>query len=151
MLEKKPLSRSEVMSRIGAKNTKPELVVRRGLHAAGFRFRLHRGDLPGRPDLVLPKHRAAIFVNGCFWHRHEGCANFRLPKTNTEFWQRKIERNVARDTAAIEELRKCGWRVLLVWECATRRTPVDHLSREIALWIAGNQNEGEITASSDNA
>ena len=139
------------MSRIGGRNTKPELVVRRGLHAAGFRFRLHRGDLPGRPDIVLPKYRTVIFVNGCFWHRHEGCANFRLPKTNTAFWRNKIEGNVARDHAALEELRKRGWRVLLVWECATRRTPSNLLVKKIALWITGNQNVGEIPPSVGNA
>lgn len=139
------------MSRIGATNTKPELVVRRGLHAAGFRFRLHRGDLPGRPDIVLPKHRAVIFVNGCFWHHHAGCASFRLPKTNTEFWRTKIEKNVARDAAVAEELRKRGWRTLLVWECATRRTPLGNLAEQIALWVAGNENEGEIPASADDA
>lgn len=136
-----------MMSRIGARNTKPELVVRRGLHAAGFRFRLHRSNLPGSPDVVLPKHRAVIFVNGCFWHRHEGCANFRLPKTNTDFWQKKIDKNVARDEAAIEELLKLGWRVLVVWECVTRRTPVGQLLHEIDLWIAGSQNAGEIPTS----
>lgn len=140
-----------MMSRIGARNTKPELVVRRGLHAAGFRFRLHRGDLPGRPDVVLPKHRVVIFVNGCFWHRHEGCASFRLPRTNSEFWQQKIARNVARDQAAVEELRKRGWRVLIVWECVTRGTTVDHLVKEIALWIAGSQNSAEIPASANKA
>lgn len=149
MPDKNSLSRSEMMSRIGSKNTKPEIVVRRGLHAAGFRYRLHQGDLPGRPDVVLPKHRAVIFVNGCFWHRHEGCANFRMPKTNTEFWRQKIESNVVRDRATAEKLREQGWRVMVVWECATRRMPVQQLVEEIASWIAGNRNEGEIPAAAD--
>lgn len=135
------------MSRIGARNTRPELIVRRGLHAASFRFRIHRKDLPGSPDVVLPKHRAVIFVHGCFWHRHEGCSNFRLPKTNTEFWKEKIGRNVERDSATAAELRNAGWRVLVVWECATRRTPVDDLVPEIAKWIVGNENDGEIPPS----
>ena len=151
MPDREALSRSEMMSRIGPKNTKPELVVRRGLHAAGFRFRLHRKDLPGKPDLVLPKHRVAIFVHGCFWHRHEGCANFRLPKTNTEFWRNKIGRNVERDAAVAYTLRKRGWRVLMVWECATRRLTVDELVREIALWIASDQIDGEIPPPAETA
>jgi DNA mismatch endonuclease (patch repair protein) len=133
-----------MMSRIGPKDTKPELVVRRGLHAAGIRFRLHRGDLPGRPDLVLPKYRAVIFVHGCFWHRHDGCANFRLPKTNTEFWHHKIDRNVERDREAIVELKKQGWRVLIVWECETRKSPPTNLVDKIMGWIAGTMEEGEI-------
>lgn len=135
------------MSRIGARNTKPELIVRRGLHAAGFRFRIYLKDLPGSPDVVLPKHRAVIFVHGCFWHRHEGCSNFRLPKTNTEFWRKKIGHNVERDSAAVAELRNAGWRVLVVWECATRQIPVDGLVAEIAKWIVDNKNNGEIPPS----
>ena len=144
MPERKPLSRSEMRSRIGARNTQPELAVRRGLHAAGFRFRLHRRDLPGSPDIVLPRHRTVIFVHGCFWHRHERCSNFRLPKTNTEFWRDKISRNVERDRNAEEALASQGWRVLTVWECATRQIPVDELVREIAMWIEDDQIRGEI-------
>lgn len=146
MHDKKALSRSEMMSRIGPRNTKPEIVIRRGLHAAGFRFRLHRRDLPGTPDVVLPKHRVVIFINGCFWHRHESCGHFKLPKTNTDFWEQKISGNVARDRAAIEELRKDGWRVLVVWECETRKAALQQLIDEIASWITGNNNEGEIPA-----
>lgn len=140
-----------MMSRIGSRNTKPELVVRRGLHAAGFRFRLHHDDLPGRPDIVLPRHRAAIFVHGCFWHRHEGCSNFRLPKTNPEFWREKISRNVERDATAVEALRERGWRVLIVWECATRKVNVDDLLRKIAMWIEGGQSRYEIPETSGAA
>ncbi len=138
--------RSRMMAGIRGRNTKPELVVRRGLHAAGFRFRLHRADLPGRPDVVLPKHRVVIFVHGCFWHGHEGCANFRMPMTNSEFWQEKIGRNVERDRTVIKALRNRRWRILVVWECQTRRSTLKHLVEEIALWIAGCQSEGEITA-----
>jgi DNA mismatch endonuclease (patch repair protein) len=134
-----------MMSRIGARNTKPELAVRRGLHAAGFRFRLHRGDLPGKPDIVLPRHRSVIFVHGCFWHRHEGCSNFRLPKTNTEFWREKIFRNAERDASAEEDLLRRDWRVLVVWECATRSLPMNDLVRQIAMWIEGSQNRGEVS------
>lgn len=146
-----PEVRSRMMAGIRARDTKPELLVRRGLHAAGFRFRLHRGDLPGRPDIVLPKHRVVIFVHGCFWHRHEECANFRLPRTNSEFWQEKIGRNVDRDTASVKELRNRGWRVLVIWECETRRSPAEQLVQKIALWIAGHQDEGQIPASANTA
>lgn len=105
------------MSRIRSSNTSPELALRRALHALGFRFRLHRKDLPGRPDIVLPGHRAVIFVHGCFWHRHDGCKVASTPKSNTEFWIKKFERNVARDAQSKEMLEVQGWRVIVVWEC----------------------------------
>jgi DNA mismatch endonuclease, patch repair protein len=108
------------MSAIRARDTKPEMLVRRALHRAGYRFRLHRRDLPGRPDLVLPKHRIAIFVHGCFWHRHL-CPAFVWPKTRSEFWRAKIEGNVRRDRAARLSLRRAGWRDITIWECETRR------------------------------
>jgi len=114
-----PEQRSFNMSRIRGRDTKPELVLRRGLHARGFRFRLHRGDLPGRPDLVFPARRAAIFVHGCFWHGHD-CSMCRLPATRAEFWRTKIEGNRARDEAAVAALTVEGWRVLIIWECALR-------------------------------
>lgn len=97
---------------------------------------------------MLPRHRAAIFVHGCFWHRHQGCSNFRLPKTNPEFWKEKISRNVARDATAVEALLERGWRVLIVWECATRKVHVDDLVREIAMWIESGQNRYEIPETS---
>jgi DNA mismatch endonuclease (patch repair protein) len=109
------------MARIKGKNTKPELIVRRVLHALGYRFRLHRGDLPGRPDIVLPKYRTAIFVHGCFWHRHSECSKASMPKTRTEFWQDKFAMNVARDQRNVEALKAAGWHVLIVWECETKR------------------------------
>ena len=113
-------TRSRMMGAIRAKDTKPELVVRRLAHGLGFRFRLHRRDLPGTPDLVFPKHRAAVLVHGCFWHRHEGCPACTTPSSNAEFWQSKFLRNVARDQHVRQELQAAGWRILVVWECQTR-------------------------------
>ena len=109
--------RSIRMSRIKSRDTKPEVVLRRSLHRLGLRFRLGGASLPGRPDIVLPKHRAVVFVHGCFWHRHEGCRVASTPKSNTEFWTEKFERNVKRDARVIEELNSLGWRVIIVWEC----------------------------------
>jgi len=107
------------MSGIRGKNTKPELVIRSALHRAGFRFRLHRKDLPGRPDLVFPRYRAVLFVHGCFWHRHD-CHLFRWPSTRQEFWRVKIEGNVARDHRQYTELQDVGWRIATLWECAMK-------------------------------
>ena len=107
------------MSAIGGKNTKPELIVRKGLHAAGFRYRLHVKDLPGKPDLVLPKYQTVIFVHGCFWHRHD-CPLFVWPKTRRTFWEDKILRNAERDSAALLSLAQAGWRTGIVWECAVK-------------------------------
>lgn len=109
--------RSRLMSRIGAKNTKPEILLRKYLHAKGVRFRLHRTDLPGRPDVVLPKYRAAIFVHGCFWHQHPGCKKARVPKSNVDFWEAKFARNAERDARKIRDLEALGWRVFVIWEC----------------------------------
>ncbi len=114
-----PGQRSHNMSRIRGRDTRPELLIRRGLHARGFRFRLHARDLPGRPDLILPKYRAAIFVNGCFWHGHD-CPMFKLPATRPEFWLKKIEANRSRDGATAKALAEAAWRSLTVWECALR-------------------------------
>lgn len=121
------------MARIGPRDTKPEMVVRRLLHAIGRRFRLHRRDLPGTPDIVFPKSRKAIFVHGCFWHRHESCAKATTPKTRVEFWQEKFDRNMARDKRKEAELRAVGWDVTTVWECETR----DLVALEIRLrdWL----------------
>ena len=113
--------RSALMARIRGKNTKPEIIVRRTLHAMGKRFRLFRRNLPGRPDVVLPRHRLALFVHGCFWHRHEGCRLSSTPKTRTGFWIDKFTANVARDASNVEALRTLGWRVGIVWECETRK------------------------------
>lgn len=108
------------MSGIRGKNTKPEIQVRKLLHAAGYRFRLHRKDLPGKPDIVLPRYRVAILVHGCFWHGHENCHLFRLPKSRTEFWEQKISGNIERDKKNLAALIDKGWRVLLVYECALK-------------------------------
>jgi len=107
------------MSRIRGRDTKPELCIRRGLHARGLRFRLHPKELPGKPDLVFPRYRTAVFVHGCFWHGH-GCHLSKMPATRPEFWRKKIARNVARDQKTIAALNESGWRVLVIWECALR-------------------------------
>jgi DNA mismatch endonuclease (patch repair protein) len=113
--------RSRNMAAIRGKDTAPELAVRRILHAMGLRFRMHRKDLPGRPDIVLPKHRTVVFVHGCFWHRHEGCRYTTTPKTRQEFWQSKFADNVERDSRNSTDLQQLGWRVIVVWECELRQ------------------------------
>ncbi len=134
------------MSRVLAKDTRPELAVRKLLHRAGFRFRLHRRDLPGCPDLVLVRFRAAIFVHGCFWHGHS-CSLFRMPVTRPEFWSAKINANRRRDQAAVAGLRECGWRSLWVWECSLKgrsRLPQEILMNGIAGFITGDAPFAEI-------
>jgi DNA mismatch endonuclease, patch repair protein len=110
-------TRTRMMAGIRGKNTKPELIVRSGLHKRGYRFSLHRRDLPGKPDIVLPKFHTAIFVHGCFWHRHEGCRYATMPRTRPEFWALKFEQNKARDARARAELVAFGWHVDVIWEC----------------------------------
>lgn len=112
-----PLPRSENMSRIRGKDTQPEMTVRRALWAAGLRYRLHDKRLPGNPDLVFPGRRTVVFVHGCFWHCHEGCSNFRIPKTRTEWWAAKLARNKARDADVRAQLKAMGWDVVVIWEC----------------------------------
>lgn len=147
MAEKRgPLTRSQMMARIRSADTKPELVLRKSLHAIGYRFRLHVRSLPGCPDIVMRKHRCAIFVHGCFWHGHEGCRNFRIPKTRPEFWSTKIVSNRDRDRRAIEALLDAGWRVLVVWECATRSFKVDNLISIIAAWLQGPETSAELSS-----
>lgn len=131
-----PATRSRMMSGIRGKNTKPELLIRKALHARGFRYRLHC-DLPGKPDICLPKHRAVIFVHGCFWHGH-GCHLFKWPKTRPEFWRGKIERNCEVDRAAEEKLAQAGWRVGDVWECALKgktRLPLADVVHNLDAWL----------------
>ena len=108
------------MSRIRSRDTRPELCVRSLLHGLGYRFRVHRKDLPGNPDIVLPRHKLIIFVHGCFWHRHKGCRFAYTPKSRVEFWERKLGGNVERDIRVRKELRTLGWRVAVVWECELR-------------------------------
>lgn len=136
-----PEVRSRMMSGIRAKNTKPEMLIRCGLHALGFRFLLHYKRLPGKPDLVFPKYRAVIFVNGCFWHGHE-CAMFKWPKSRKAFWRAKIQRNQARDALVKAQLDALGWGHLTIWECALRRRgPVDKKGVVIQCmnWLKGER------------
>jgi DNA mismatch endonuclease, patch repair protein len=129
-------TRSRMMAAIRGKNTKPEMAVRKLLHSLGFRFRIHRRDLAGNPDIVLPKYRLAIFVHGCFWHQHPGCEYAVLPKSNARFWAEKLSANGVRDGVALSALHEEGWRTLIVWECslkreATRRTLGARLQRTV--------------------
>ena len=135
-----------MMSGIRSKDTKPELVVRRGLHALGFRYRLHDSGLPGKPDMVLPRWRAAIQINGCFWHGHD-CALFRWPRTRQEFWRSKIGRNVERDRHVVAALDRAGWRVLTIWECSLKgraRIGADAVVTCAADWLRSGAHKGEI-------
>ena len=112
-----PEVRSRTMARVKSKGMKPEMQVRRLLHGLGYRYRLHRKDLPGKPDLVFPSRRKVVFVNGCFWHNHEGCGRVRIPNTNRAYWVSKLERNSRRDKVNIDHLNSEGWDVMVVWEC----------------------------------
>lgn len=141
-----PEQRRLNMSRIHGRDTRPELAIRRALHALGFRYRLHVRDLPGRPDLVLPRYRAVVFVNGCFWHGHS-CGLFKVPGTRSDFWKTKIAGNVARDSRAQSALREAGWRVFTVWECALRsagRREVEEVAGVISTWLDSEVPNGEI-------
>ncbi len=132
------LQRSRMMSSIRGKNTQPELALRKALFYAGFRYRLHQRKLPGSPDLVFPKYRAALFVHGCFWHRHEGCRYTTMPKTNVAFWTLKFEGNVDRDMRSVAALRDAGWRVAVVWECALKRS-LDEVCEKVSDWLRGSE------------
>lgn len=139
-------TRSRMMSGIRGKNTKPELVIRSALHRKGFRFRLHRKDLPGRPDLVFPCHHAVLFVHGCFWHRHD-CHLFRWPSTRQDFWREKIEANAARDRRHHLALLEAGWRIATVWECALKgraRLPLSEVVDACAVWLNSDKRILEI-------
>ena len=125
--------RSWNMSRIRSRDTNPELAVRRSLRRLGYRYRLHRNDLPGKPDIVLPKHRIVIFVHGCFWHQHAGCIDCSNPKTNIKYWSPKLLANLQRDRKNRRTLRRLGWTAIVIWECQTQRTEQlrDRLSRKL--------------------
>ncbi len=126
-------SRSKNMSHISSTNTKPEETVRKYLFSKGFRYRKNVSTLPGKPDIVLPKYKTVIFVNGCFWHGHKGCKWFVPPKTNTEFWNAKFQYNIERDNKNYKKLEDIGWRVLIIWECELRHNdPVVALNKLIA-------------------
>lgn len=128
-----PAARSKVMARVRSKHTRPELMVRRLTHAMGYRYRLHGNDLPGRPDLVFRSAKKVIFVNGCFWHRHNACALARLPKSRVEFWLPKLEKNRVRDIRNRRALARRGWKVLTVWECQLK--DIDRLRTRIERFL----------------
>lgn len=134
------------MARIRGKNTRPEMVLRRALHARGFRYRIHARELPGKPDLLFPRYRAAMFIHGCFWHGHD-CELFRIPATRPDFWQEKIGGNRSRDAAALASLATIGLRTLVVWECAMRgksRRSIDEVADAAADWLRSDAAQGEI-------
>lgn len=124
-------TRSRMMSGIRGRDTKPEIIVRKFLHAQGFRYRIALKNLPGKPDIVLPKYRTVVFVHGCFWHRHHGCKYAANPSTNKQFWESKFAQNVSRDAAVRKLLRRDGWRVLVVWECQLRESQLRKLAQSI--------------------
>lgn len=142
-------TRSRNMAAIKGKNTKPEILVRRSLHQAGFRYRLHAENLPGKPDLVFPRYKAVIFIQGCFWHQHQ-CTMFHWPKSRTEWWVKKITANRAHDEAVQDKLREMGWRVMLVWECALKgksRYKPEQWLKQISLWLHGGNSFSEFPPS----
>lgn len=139
-------TRSRMMSGIRGKNTRPELLIRRGLFAAGFRYRLHCKSLPSRPDIVIHKHRVLILVHGCFWHGHEGCRYFKLPAENAAFWKAKLLANRKRDRTSIAQLKSLKWRVAVVWECAVRKD-VTAVVRRLDRFIRGQVPYLEIASS----
>ena len=142
-------TRSRNMAAIKGKDTRPEMIVRRGLHKAGFRYRLHAAELPGKPDLIFPKYKAVIFIQGCFWHQHQ-CAMFHWPKSRTEWWVKKISANRAYDEAVQDKLRELGWRVLLVWECALKgkaKYNSEQWIELVTLWLREGSSFNELPPS----
>lgn len=138
-------TRSRMMSGIRGRNTKPEILVRRNLHQKGFRFRLHARELAGKPDIVLPRYHAVIFVHGCFWHGHD-CPLFRMPETREDFWREKIARNHANDQKAREALLTAGWRVGVVWECAIRGAgrDIESVAQRLSGWLRSEEKNTEV-------
>lgn len=142
-------NRSKIMASIKAKDTMPEMVIRKALHKRGFRYRLHDKGLPGKPDIVLPRYKAIVEINGCFWHGHN-CYLFKLPSTRQNFWRSKISRNRERESINHKLLESAGWRVLVIWECAITgksRIPLDDLVAEISDWILQGKGSEQIPAS----
>ena len=145
--------RSKMMSGIGGKDTKPELLIRKGLHAKGFRFRVHDRKLPGKPDLVLPRYKAVILINGCFWHGHS-CHLFKWPSTRSTFWKEKISQTILRDTVNCAALDKLGWRVLTIWECAVKgktRLPIDEILEKTITWLISGASSSVLQGSENVA
>ena len=138
-------TRSRMMSGIRGKDTKPEIIIRRGLHNSGFRFRLHDKTLPGKPDLVLKKYNAVVFINGCFWHKHE-CRLFKWPKTRPKFWKEKISKNHENDKLVLARLSNLGWRICIVWECALKgkNNELPSVIHKISTWLVGEKQFLEI-------
>ena len=145
--------RSRMMAAVKGKNTKPELAIRSALHRRGFRFRLHRKGLPGRPDLVFTRRNAVIFVHGCFWHGHD-CHLFRWPKSREDFWREKIDRNIERDRRQHQALAEAGWRIGTVWECALKgktRLPFDSVVDQCAIWLESDIKTLEVSGDKTRA
>lgn len=146
-------TRSRMMAGIRSTNTRPELMIRKALHAHGFRYRLHPRNVPGKPDMAFPRYRAAVFVHGCFWHGHD-CPLFRLPGTRRDFWAAKITRNRQRDAAVAGQLKQAGWRALTIWECAIRGKNAPGLARvvaEAAAWLGQGTGDHEIRGATNGA
>lgn len=138
-----PAERSDRMSRIRGKDTKPEIALRKALHRLGLRYRLHGAGLPGKPDLVFPRYRTVVFVHGCFWHRHSGCNIATTPKSNTQFWLEKFEKNVERDARVVTQLQMMGWKVITVWECELASfTKSQETAKLVQAMIIGNNQTG---------
>lgn len=141
-----PEKRSMMMAGIRGKNTKPEFLIRKSLHARGFRYKLHDQTLPGRPDMTFPKYHAVLFVHGCFWHRHT-CKLFRWPQSNKDFWRKKLTDNSKRDKEQIQKLTESGWRVITIWECAIKgkkEQEIRKLTDDITLWLLSDKTNREI-------
>jgi DNA mismatch endonuclease (patch repair protein) len=142
------ITRSRMMAGIQGKDTKPELELRRALHRLGLRYRLHVTGLPGRPDILLPRHHAAIQVHGCFWHRHEHCTFCTTPASNMRFWKLKFGETVKRDTRNLEALRKLGWKVAIVWECSVKDEGAEAIAQRIDTWLQSGRSFKEISSRS---
>jgi DNA mismatch endonuclease (patch repair protein) len=142
MLQKKEMTdiyskqkRSQIMSKISGKNTKPEIIIRKISHSLGYRFRLHKKDLPGKPDIVFPKYKKLIFVNGCFWHGHKNCKRSKLPTTNKKFWKEKIEGNKKKDQSNYYHIKKLGWDYLIIWQCVIKISNRNKLEKKIQKFL----------------
>jgi DNA mismatch endonuclease (patch repair protein) len=142
------ITRSRMMSGIRGKDTKPELGLRRALHRLGLRYRLHVTGLPGRPDILLPRHHAAIQVHGCFWHRHEHCSFCTTPASNMRFWKSKFDETTRRDKRNLDALRKLGWKVGIVWECSVKEKGAEAIAAKIADWLQSGRSFKEISSRS---